>query len=260
LLHDLNAWLIKHWIIRILLFSFIFALVLIMTFRPFHLLQPRLPNFTRIHDTGEKKAKFFAFLQPYIRDANAEIGRKRSTLLMVESRVRQGILNKRDNVWLHRIAREFGLMLDPHVPLTPEDLEVLLLRVDRIPPSLALAQAALESGWGTSRFARKGNNLFGKWCYEPGCGIVPRDRPAGATYELQHYRSPMESFADYIRNLNSNPAYESLWLIRAESRLAGEEATGIELADGIFRYSEEGWLYISKVKGVIRSNGLEAMD
>ncbi len=223
-------------------------------------MHPRLPDFSKIQDTQERKDAFFDFLSPYIADANAEIARKRRILLSVEERASDGILNRRDSVWLHRIALEFGLKLDPDVSLTKEDLEVLILRVDRIPPSLALAQAALESGWGTSRFAREGNNLFGKWCYVPGCGMVPRNRPAGATYELQRYKSPGDSFLDYIRNLNSNPAYESLWLIRADSRADGEQASGSELADGIFRYSEEGWLYISKIKQVIRSNGLEKLD
>lgn len=246
--------------VRIWLFTLLFALILIMTFRPFPAMHRGLPDFTKIEDTQEKKDAFFKFLSPYIRHANGEIAGKRRTLLSVESRIRQGVLNKRDDAWLRRIAGEFGLKLDPRTPLTIEDLEVLLLRVDRIPPSLALAQAALESGWGTSRFAREGNNLFGKWCYVPGCGIVPRKRPAGATYELKRYRSPKESFTDYIRNLNSNPAYESLWLIRADSRADGEQANGTELADGIFRYSEEGWLYISKVKQVIRSNGLAELD
>lgn len=260
LLNQINAWLIRHWIVRIWLFTLLFVVILVMTFRPFPAMHPRLPNFSKIQDTQEKKDAFFDFLIPYIKEANTEIAATRRALLRLESRVSGGVLNKRDIVWLNRIAGDFGLKLDPKVPLTSEDLEVLLLRVDRIPPSLALAQAALESAWGTSRFAREGNNLFGKWCYVPGCGIVPRKRPAGATYELQVYRSPKDSFLDYIRNLNSNPAYESLWLIRADSRADGEQASGIELADGIFRYSEEGWLYISKIKQVIQSNGLAELD
>lgn len=256
----IHAWLIQHWIARVWIFSILFLLILLATFRPFSWMHKSLPNFTSITDTQERKDAFFDFLNPYIRRANTEIASTRRTLLSIQDRANQGILNKRDRAWIQRTASDFGLKLDPEAVPSGEDIEVLLLRVDRIPASLALAQAALESGWGTSRFAREGNNLFGKWCYVPGCGIVPRKRPAGATYEIRVYRSPKESFLDYIRNLNSNPAYESLWLIRADSRADGEQASGIELADGIFRYSEEGWLYISKVKQVIRSNGLADLD
>ena len=184
----------------------------------------------------------------------------RKRLKGIQRLQRGGPISRSHLQWLAAIGKQVGMDLDGRSQPTDVQLETLLLKLDIIPPSLALAQAALESGWGTSRFAREGNNLFGMWCYEPGCGIVPRRRPAGATYEVTRYRSPRESFNAYINNLNSNIAYESLWLLREQSRLDGRSPTGLELADGLYRYSQEEWLYISKVKGVIKTNNLSIYD
>lgn len=219
-----------------------------------------LPDFAAIEDVAERKAAFFRFLQPYIDKANAEILQERAHLQKIRERLRIGPLNRRDDRWARAVAAAYGMDLEEEAPITEDLIDTLEYRVDIIPPSLALSQAALESGWGTSRFAKQGNNLFGIWCYEPGCGIVPRQRPAGATYEVASYRSPKESFRDYIRNLNSNRAYESLWQLRADHRRRGEPVTGLSLADGLFRYSEEGWTYIGKVQRVIQSNQLSQYD
>ena len=219
-----------------------------------------LPDFEKIHDISERKAAFFEFLSPYIHAANREILRDRSHLRAIEKRFQLGPLNRRDRHWILDTAEAFGMELDPEADLSMEQLEELRLRLDIIPPSLALAQAALESGWGTSRYAQQGNNLFGIWCYEPGCGIIPRRRPAGATYEVASYRSPRNSFLDYIWNLNSNTAYRQLWLLRQNLRQNGDPIEGVVLADGLMRYSEEGSTYIRKIKGVIQSNGLGRFD
>ncbi len=87
-----------------------------------------------------------------------------------------------------------------------------------------------------------------------------RRRPAGATYEVASYRSPRNSFLDYIWNLNSNTAYRQLWLLRQNLRQNGDPIEGVVLADGLMRYSEEGSTYIRKIKGVIQSNGLGRFD
>jgi Bax protein len=89
---------------------------------------------------------------------------------------------------------------------------------------------------------------------------VPRQRPAGATYEVTKYDSPRESFEDYIRNLNSNRSYEALWELRENLRTDGLPVTGMGLVDGLYRYSEEGWAYVGKVQRVIESNNLSQYD
>lgn len=239
--------------------SLILLLVLALL-RPGPMWHRSLPDFSAIEDRDERKAAFFDFLDPYIEEANADLLAKRGRLHGIQRLHRSGNLNSRDRRWFRQVAAEVGVEVEDGALPSADQLEAVDLRLDIIPPSMALAQAALESGWGTSRFAREGNNLFGMWCYVPGCGIVPKRRPAGATYEVTKYRSARESFAAYMRNLNSNTAYASLWALRKDSRDAGEPLQGLVLADGLYRYSEEGWLYINKVKGVIRANQLQELD
>jgi len=213
-----------------------------------------MPDFASIENTDEKKATFFNFLRPFIEKANAELLADREILLDLSGQSR---LSSRDEAWLRETAQRFGFEIAEGDPLPESLVKDLLVRVDKIPASLALAQAALESGWGTSRFARQGNNLFGIWCYEPGCGIVPKRRPPGRTYEVKRYATPENSFLDYMENLNSNSAYRELWRIRASLRSDGQPIRGTALAAGLTRYSQEGWEYVEKVRSMIRSNGLE---
>ena len=235
-------------------------LLLAAAMRPGPLFHRSLPDFSVIENGEQRKSAFFAFLHPYVVESNANVMAKRKQLRAIQRHSRFGPLNRRHLYWLRATAGSVGLEFIPWRQPTAEQLEELERRLDIIPASLALAQAALESGWGTSRFARKGNNLFGMWCYEPGCGIVPRKRPAGATYEVASYYSPRESFLAYINNLNAHPAYESLRLRREQSRLEGRSPNGLELADGLYRYSQEQWLYVDKVKSVIRKNNLTIYD
>ena len=219
-----------------------------------------LPDFEAIDDMDARKAAFFSFLDPYVEQVNREILRQRARLARVEERLGRGPLDRRNERWLRETATAYGVgLLDDEAP-SPALIDRLRLRIDIIPESMALAQAALESGWGTSRFARQGNNLFGIWCYEPGCCIVPRHRPEGADYEVAAFRSPRDAFRAYSRNLNSNPAYESMWLIRQQLRREGQVISGLLLADGLYRYSQEQWGYVEKVKSVIRSNDLARLD
>lgn len=237
----------------------IVLLVLLLLFLPWSC-RRGLPDFSKIDDTKERKEAFFSFLGPYIEEANAGILASRKRLQAARDHLGTGRLNRRESRWVRHLASRYELELDADADITRDLLDGLLLRVDIIPPSMALAQAALESGWGTSRFAQQGNNLFGIWCYEPGCGIVPRRRPAGASHEVKAYRSPRQSFEDYISNLNTNRAYESLWRLRADARGDGTKLTGVYLADGLYRYSREGWTYVGKVQRMIRSNKLLPYD
>jgi Bax protein len=133
-------------------------------------------------------------------------------------------------------------------------------RVDVVPPSLAIAQSANESAWGTSRFARKGYNFFGQWCYRKGCGLVPKKRDANKTHEVAAFDSPQESVKMYIRNLNSNRAYKSLRDLRAKLRRSNKPVTGHELAAGLKRYSERGLEYVRELREMISYNKLAVYD
>ena len=139
-------------------------------------------------------------------------------------------------------------------------IDELLVRVDIIPVSLALAQAANESAWGTSRFAREGNNIFGQWCFDEGCGLVPGQRADDASHEVRSFSSVEASVRAYFRNLNTNPTYEYLRELRAQMRMKGKPLDSRALAQGLLRYSERGHVYISELYDIIRVNDLLALD
>ena len=133
-------------------------------------------------------------------------------------------------------------------------IQELLLRVDEIPTSLVLAQAANESAWGTSRFAQDGHNYFGQWCFKQGCGITPSNRAPGATHEVKRFNTPMDSVHAYFININTHRAYKTLREIRAS---AEKPVSGVLLADGLLNYSERKQAYIDELKSMIISNNLE---
>ena len=135
-----------------------------------------------------------------------------------------------------------------------EDAEArrdLLARVDTIPSALALAQAANESAWGTSRFAREGNNLFGIWTYDESKGMVPKGRPEGAKYLVRKFENYDASVRYYLHTLNSHPAYQPLRDARAQARSLGKQPEAMKLAAGLVRYSAKGELYVKLIRQLI---------
>ena len=219
-----------------------------------------MPDFNEIPDLEERKAAFFDFLLPHVEKANRQILRNRAYLKRISHRSHNDAVNKRDLHWLARQAEVHGINIDSDNPDWRSVMEQLDLRMDVIPPSMALAQAELESGVGTSRFALKANNLFGIRCWEPGCGIVPRQRPDGAVYEVQRFRSPAKCFLRYIEVLNGNPVYRQMWALRRNARDNGDLPDGSLLIGGLSRYSTQGPEYISRVRRVIRANELHLYD
>lgn len=214
------------------------------------------PKPASISDAQGRKEAFFNYFLPYIESANGEALRDRADALRLQQHFhRYGELNGSRLARLNDLRERYAL--EPVAVASDWAFDTLLARADTVPASLALSQAAIESAWGTSRFAQEGNNLFGMWCYKPGCGIVPRKRPAGRTYEVAAYQSPEESFRAYLRNLNTNASYEDLREIRFAHRSNGIEPSGYELAAGLVRYSQERWVYVEKVRSVIVRSGLE---
>src|SRR5690606_15885495 len=121
-----------------------------------------------------------------------------------------------------------------------KQLHILNLRINKVPPSLVLTQAANESAWGTSRFALDANNLFGQWCFTEGCGIVPANRATDAKHEVKHFDSVQDAVASYLRNINTHRAYRVLRKLRLELENKGEIASGYQLAGELGSYSERG--------------------
>ena len=213
-----------------------------------------LPDFSAYGDTAEKKAAFFSFLYPRIVLANSRILIERDYL---DSLAGKDELSKSELTWLENQADR--LRVDEE-PASENMFRRLRNRLDVIPPSLVLAQAANESAWGTSRFARKGNNLFGQWCFSKGCGIVPRGRVEGASHEVANFSSPYMSVRSYIQNLNRHPTYQLLRDIRLKARNRGDLASGSSLAAGLLGYSERGEDYVEEIRGMIQHNNLGYFD
>ena len=162
---------------------------------------PPTPEFEAITNIAERKRLFFAFLEPHVQAVNQEIDEHRR---LVESTLRQATPSSPHRS-LQRLAERYRVELS--VSPTPE-LTELYTRADVVPLSLALAQAAHESAWGTSRFAVEGRNYFGIWCYQPGCGITPLERTPGATHEVHRFESVTDSVRRYAHLLNTHPAYK----------------------------------------------------
>ena len=136
----------------------------------------------------------------------------------------------------------------------------LLLKIDEVPPSLVVAQAINESGWGRSRFAREANNIFGMWCYTPGCGLVPERRRANDKHEVKRYASIQASVDEYLRNINRNKAYVELRALRARQRQRLQPLSGDYLAQGLRRYSSIGAEYVNRIRNIIRTRDLARLD
>lgn len=201
-----------------------------------------------------KKRSFFMALLPMILLANQEIKNERKEVLDIFARHRNGQMAPEDSLRIQEILKRYGLRGHP---LTDHRARTRLLkRVDTIPPALVLAQAANESAWGTSRFARLGNNIFGQWTFKPGSGIVPSDRPPGAIYEIRKFSSIFESIRSYMNNLNRHAAYFEFRKIREDLRLKGKPLSGLALAQGLIRYSQRGEEYIREIQTMIRQNKL----
>ncbi len=214
------------------------------------------PDFVSIENTKQKKQAFFNFLRPFVEQNNSRITKEREKLLAIKGDWEEKKkLSSRQQKYIDQLAKRYSL--DESDSTTDEKLKELTRRVDIIPESLVLAQAAIESGWGTSRFARKANNFFGQWCYKKGCGLVPNRRHEDADHEVAAFDSVGDSVASYFDNLNTYHPYQELRSLRAVLRMAGKPVTGSELASGLSQYSERREAYVEEVRAMIRVNKLE---
>jgi len=212
-----------------------------------------LPDFLAVEDVTERKRSFLGFLAPIVEAENRRVAEQRERLIGTVESARSGPgPDWFERRWLAALAEEYEL--DDQDPTAEETLSELLKRVDTVPVPLALVQAATESAWGRSRFARRGNNLFGQWCYREGCGLVPAQRPAGASHEVEVFSSPRRSVRRYINNLNTHSAYAPLREIRARRRAADQPITAMSLTPGLILYSERRQDYVDEVEAVIRQN------
>ncbi|MGM0525435.1 MAG: glucosaminidase domain-containing protein [Pseudomonadota bacterium] len=210
-----------------------------------------LPDFSEITNSREKKSEFFAYLLPLIEAENLRLLHTRAKVLEIEERAEQNMLNDADRQQLAQLIKHYEV--DPSLD-NEQVFDVLKRRIDIVPEMMVLVQAANESAWGTSRFARQGLNLFGQWCFREGCGIVPGQRPEGQIYEVAKFDSVNQSIRSYMRNINTHPPYADLRLLREQKRLREQELKAVELVEGLGSYSERGDEYIEELQAMIRVN------
>lgn len=212
-----------------------------------------LPDLAAVEDVPTMKRTFFGFLQPIVVEENQRIRAQREDIETLQGRLAAGeSLGWLERRRLRRLAEEYEVPWEPDNPATV--LATLDRRVDIIPPDLALTQAAKESGWGRSRFALEGNNLFGQWCYEPGCGLVPSSRSAGEQHEVAAFDSVDEAIRRYMNNLNTHERYRAFREKRAELRASDRPLSGPALVPGLLGYSERGEVYLDELQAMMRQN------
>ena len=200
-----------------------------------------------------RKIMFIETALPLILHVNELIALDRERVIDLRDRVAAGrAISAADRTWLERAAAAYGL--------DRVDMDELVRRVDVIPPSLALAQSAEESGWGTSRFAQEGNALFGQRTWSDDGGLVPSQRGDGDSYRVAAFDQLMDGVKSYAFNLNSHPAYAELRRVRAQIRSRGETPDGYTLAGALTSYSERGADYINTIRFLMRENDLAAFD
>ncbi len=217
-------------------------------------LQRLPPDFAAIPSSTDRKHLFLRVLLPIVLAENRRLREQRQLvqLLLDNPPLAGGRLAK----WLAETARNYRVSGDLG---EAENRVELLKRLDEIPTALVLAQAALESGWGTSRFALEGNSLFGQWTYKKTGGLTPENRDEDATHSVKAFPNLQASVRAYLHNLNIGHAYEDLRDTRARLRAAGRPLDPLELAAHLQRYSQRGQAYVREVQRMITSRDLAAL-
>ena len=201
-----------------------------------------------IENTKKRKEFFIQIVLPLIIQENNNIKLDRKTLF--------SIINKSDNTnsekqWLDKKYKQYGVK--------SKDLSTLKIRMDEIPVSLAIAQAAKETGWGTSRFAQEGNALFGQWTWS-GEGLKPKEAKEGEDHKVMKFNILQASVRAYQRNLNTHSTYKHFRKARAELRDAKKPLDSIKLSVHLNKYAETGNQYVDVLQKIIMQNKLQDFD
>jgi len=215
-------------------------------------------------DVARKKSLFFRTLLPLVLQVNHDIRVNANRLSGLQNHLlSSGSVPVADRKWLFDLAANYGVVdrekADAGKSLSMAQVATLMARVDIVPPSLALAQGAIESAYAQSRFAVEGNALFGQWRF--GKGLKPKDqRKALGDYRIATFKTPFDSVRSYAQNLNTNPAYKIFRQLRSDARKAGETPRGLTLVQGLVSYSERGEAYVDEVRALIDFNELAPTD
>ena len=208
-----------------------------------------LPNeIKNIDDTKKRKELFIKIILPLIVKENNKIKIDRKRLFLILSKNSNTDIEKK---WLEKKYKQYGVRQN--------DLLTLKVRMDEIPVSLAIAQAAKETGWGTSRFALKGNALFGQWTWS-GDGLKPQNAEKGEEHKVMKFHSLQLSVRAYLRNLNTHSSYKNLRKARTDLRNKNKQLDSIVLSNHLDKYAETGNEYIEVLQKIIVQNKLKDFD
>ena len=208
-----------------------------------------MPNeIKQIESSKKRKSLFIQIILPLILEEN--------NLILIDRKRLFSILNKNQNSkkeinWLNRKFKQYGVL--------NKDIPTLKVRMDIIPVSLAIAQAAKETGWGTSRFALEGNALFGQWTWS-GDGIKPAGAENDTKHKVMKFKVLKASVRAYQRNLNTHSSYKNFRQLRAQLRDESENLDSLLLADQLDNYAETGKDYTKILKQIINQNSLKEFD
>ncbi len=201
-----------------------------------------------IENTKERKELFIQIVLPLVLKENNNIRIDRKRLFSIINKSKNTDLEKK---WLERKYKQYGVI--------SRDLSILKIRIDEIPVSLAIAQAAKETGWGTSRFAQEGNALFGQWTWS-GEGLKPKDADKNQGHKVMKFNVLQASVRAYQRNLNTHSTYKSFRLARAELRDMKKPLDSIVLSKYLDEYAATGEEYVKVLQKIIKQNNLKDFD
>ena len=201
-----------------------------------------------IESTKKRKNLFIQIILPLILEENNRIKLDRKKLFSILNRSHN---SNKEKKWLNKKFKQYGVI--------NKDLSTLKIRMDIIPVSIAIAQAAKETGWGTSRFALEGNALFGQWTWS-GEGIKPANADSDATHKVMKFKILKSSVRAYQRNLNTHSSYKEFRMARAELRDNKRNLDSLILANYLDKYAETGKEYVKILKQIINQNNLTDFD
>jgi Bax protein len=201
-----------------------------------------------IENVKKRKELFIQIVLPLIIEENNNIKLDRRTLFSIINKSNNTDLEKR---WLNKKYKQYGVK--------SKDLSILKMRMDIIPASLAIAQAAKETGWGTSRFAQEGNALFGQWTWS-GEGLRPKNAKEGKNHKVMKFNILQASVRAYQRNLNTHSSYKDFRKARAKLRDSNKSLDSIELSKYLNKYAETGSQYVEVLQKIITQNKLKDFD
>ena len=210
---------------------------------------PLLPKeIKNIENTKKRKNLFIQIILPLIIEENHDIKLDRKKLFSILNKSKN---TKIEKIWLNLKFKQYGVI--------NKDLSTLKIRMDEVPISMAIAQAAKETGWGTSRFAQEGNALFGQWTWS-GEGIKPSDADDDSTHKVMKFKILQASVKAYQRNLNTHSSYKDFRSARAGLRDEGKKLDSIMLSEHLDKYAETGKEYVKILQQIIRQNNLTDFD